>query len=115
MTPPLAIIPVEPTGTHESLAFVNPPPPDGCLQRVTVKDYPPSPRGEALLLTRLGLNLGLRDVAKVLGITAERASALERGRATLSADDRLRAWCELATEWRRRNPPRGLDFVGGPR
>ncbi len=116
MNPPLTIIPVEPTGSHESVAFVNPPPPGTCgPTQVTVQDYPPSPCGEALLLTRLGLYLGLRDVAKVLGITAERASALERGRATLSADDWLRAWCELAAEWRRRNLPRVLDLTGGMR
>lgn len=55
MNPPLTIIPVEPTGSHESVAFVNPPPPGTCgPTQVTVQDYPPSPCGEALLLTRLG-------------------------------------------------------------
>lgn len=115
MTPPLAIIPVAPVGSHESLAFVNPPPPSGGLQRVKVTDYPPSPRGEALLLTRLGFDLGLRAAAEVLGLRAVDLSALEHGRATLSADDWLRVWCELAADWRRRNPPRALDLTGGTR
>lgn len=113
MTPPLALIPVAPTGSHESVAFVNPPPPTGGLQRVTVQDYPPSPCGEALLNTRLGFDLGLRAAADVLGLRAVDLSALEHGRATLSADDWCRAWAALAADWRRRNPPRGLDLAGG--
>lgn len=107
MQPPLVVIPVAPVGSHESLAFVNPPPPDGCLQRVTVKDYPPSPRGEALRDTRLALDLGFRTAADVLGLRPSEVSALERGSATLSADDWCRVWVALAADWRRRNPPGG--------
>lgn len=115
VTPSLNLIPVQPVGSHESLAFVNPPPPDGGLQRVTVRDYPASPCGEALLHTRLGFDLGLRSAASVLGLSAVDLSALEHGRATLSADDWCRAWCELAADWRRRTPPRSLDLAGGAR
>lgn len=108
MNPPLVIIPVEPVGSHESLAFVNPPPPGTCgPTQVTVKDYPPSPCGEALFHTRLGFDLGLRAAAEVLGLRAVDLSALEHGRATLSADDWCRAWVALAADWRRRNPPGG--------
>lgn len=112
MTPPLALIPVQPVGSHESIAFVNPPPPGTCgPSAVTVQDYPPSPCGEALRNTRLALNLRIRDVTEILGIRPSEVSSLERGSATLSAEDWCRAWAALADDWRRRNPPLALDLA----
>lgn len=109
MNPPLNIIPVQPVGSHESVAFVNPPPPGTCgPTHVTVQDYPPSPCGEALRNTRLAFGLGVRDVTEILGVRPSQVSSLERGSATLTPDDWCRAWAALTADWRRRN-------LAGPR
>lgn len=44
--------------------------------------YPPSPRGVALRRLRVGLELGLREASRKLGISAVNLSRLEMGKAT---------------------------------
>ena len=102
MSARVTLIPVAPIGTERSMAFVNP----GGPREVELDVYPPSPRGDALRNLRVGCDLGLRECARALGLSPVDVSALENGRATLSADD----WCELfvavGAAWREKNPPR---------
>ena len=113
MIPPLAIVDVAPVGTQTGPAFV-------CssdhaksgLQMLTMPTYPPSPIGRALRTTRHRLDLTLGDAGRVLGIRAERVSALEMGRATLSDREWLRVFCALAEEWERRHPPTVINAEG---
>lgn len=92
------LIPVEPIGRERTRAFVCP----GGLREVERDVFPPSP-GEALRDTRIAFSLGLRETAKLLELTPVELSHLERGSATMSAEEWLAAWGALAAEWRSRN------------
>lgn len=69
---------------------------------VKLKDYPEDPRGEALRVLRIEKNLGLREGARLFGITAPEMSGLEFGRYTLTdlgwstAHNTLASWSVLA-------------------
>lgn len=95
------LIPVEPIGRGRTMAFVCP----GGLREVECDVYPPSP-GEALRESRAAFSLGLRETAKLLELTPVELTHLERGAATLSAEEWLSVWAALAADWRRRNPRR---------
>lgn len=110
MNPPLVLIPVEPIGSHESMAFCNPPAPGrGSLRNVTTLDYPPHPCGEALRLLSMRCDLGLREMACVLALRPSDVSALEFGRATLSAEDWCRVFRAIDEDWHRRHPVPAFD------
>lgn len=84
----MKIIPVSPTGTRQSLAFVCGVRTGG-LREVTEPVYPPSPRGAALreLRAREGAHVTLGEAARLMGVRPSELSSLELGRATLSAED----------------------------
>lgn len=66
--------------------------------------YPPSPRGERLMLRRVGLELSLRDAAAALGISAQQLADLENGRAVLESDAEWDRAEQVLREWARTRP-----------
>lgn len=106
----ITLIPVAPIGQHTTFAFVNP----GGMREVTMQDYPPSERGAGLLHLRLGCDLGLRECARAVGLSPVDISALEHGRATLSADDWCALFVAIGAAWREKNPPAPLPSAGAP-
>jgi hypothetical protein len=83
----MPLIPVQPTGTRRSAAFV-----DGVrngkrfgeLQEIDLDVYPESHNSILLRAIRLDRRLSFREVAKMLGLTALEYCDLERGRRTFS-------------------------------
>ena len=108
MSPP-RIIPVAPTHTEKTMAFVCP----GGLREVDVERYPPHPRGHVLLQMRHAFDFMLRDAVAIVGVSPSEYSGLERGSHTLENDT---AWCDLygafAEEYARRERER-LGRDGG--
>lgn len=98
--PNLNPTPVEPIGRTRTMALCNP----GGLREVDLDVYPPHPFGEALHDTRVALDLGLREGAALLGLTPERFSALETGRAALTLEEWLTVWQLLVRAWRAKRP-----------
>jgi len=111
----LALIPVASIGTEKALAHVNRGSRHHGWGMIDTPRWPDSPEGRALRVLRLVCDLGLREAAKVLGLSPSDLSALERGSATLSPEDWNRVFVALADDWTRRNPPRNFDFTGGDR
>lgn len=105
----LHLIHVDPVGTRETVVLMC----LGGVLRVNEDVYPPSLR-ETLRTTRLAFDLGLREAAFVLQLSPLDLSRLERGEATLSAEDWCRAWSMLAADWTRRNGHGGrMENLGG--
>ncbi len=89
----LAPIPVEPIGSHKSMAFVDghdaKGQPFGGLREVTVEDYPEEhvKRGALFRVARQAAGLSLGEAARALGVGVVELSGLERGSVTLSEED----------------------------
>lgn len=95
----MTVIPVQPIGSHRSMAFVTRT--TGCgLAEVEAQEFPSENVhwGQALRDFRLTLDLSLREAANVLGLSAVDMSSLERGRATLAEPDKDEAMALLARE-----------------
>lgn len=60
---------------------------------VHVPVYPPHPRGERLRAKRKEWKIGLREAAKLLGMSAADLSHVESGSGEF-ADETAYAWCE---------------------
>lgn len=80
------VVPVAPIGSHETVAHVNRGHLGSGFEVIAVDDYPPHPRGDALRAARVDVSLGLRDAAKILGVTPVDLSAVEHGRASFASD-----------------------------
>lgn len=81
MADPLIITPVAPIGRSIHLGFGHLA--DGSpVYAWEADDYPPSPEGKSLRDERRRLDMGLRQAAKALGISAAQLSSLETGQAT---------------------------------
>jgi hypothetical protein len=88
MTRWITPIPVEPSGTRRTVAFVTLTGGKcGGLQEVELPEYPESTRGERLRQRRVSLGLSLGVLSERLGITPSQLSGLEYGRNTLSEED----------------------------
>lgn len=84
----MKLIPVAPIGQHSSLAFVMRE--SGCgIEDVVAVDFPPEheERGRKLRNTRVIAGIGLRQCAKLFGISVVELCKLERGSSTLSEAD----------------------------
>jgi LmbE family N-acetylglucosaminyl deacetylase len=89
---------VEPTGSRTSQAMVCREGGRGELELVTMSTYPPSPRGDRLHDLRVRRNLGLREAATMLGMSATRLSDLQAGRAVLGDESEWNTAEALLTE-----------------
>ena len=81
------VVKVEPVGERESFAFVMR---KTCaMEQIVVPVYPASPLGDDMRTVRVMLGLGIREVARALGLDPEQYSGIEWGRYTFVA----------ATDW----------------
>ncbi len=89
----MKLIPVDPIGTKEVMAFWDGHDehgnPTGGFGPVTQHVYPKSHRGEAVRSLRVSLGLSLRQVCSALQVSAFELSGLEQGRFTFDAEE---AW-----------------------
>ena len=83
--------PIEPVGTRETMAFVAGRRKSG-YQPLDMPVYPPHPNGERVQELRLRYDLGLRETAGALKMTASQLSGLEFGRYGFDTPEE---WTEL--------------------
>lgn len=79
--PGLRYEPIAPIGTETVYCHQNRGDEPHVWGPLELPTYPPSPEGEALRDLRVELGLGLREAARVLGLSALELANLERGRA----------------------------------
>jgi hypothetical protein len=87
------LIAVEPAGARSNAAFLH-----GAVRPTSEPVYPTSVEGMRLRALRVGAvkHLGLRECAKLLGLTGAELTALETGAATLAEGEWARLFHELA-------------------
>jgi hypothetical protein len=86
----LKLIPIAPSGTRPSPAFVELPS-GGEFSIHDFPEYPASERGEALRKCRISRGINIREAARLAGLRASELSGLEFGKFDLSDAD----WREL--------------------
>lgn len=88
---PFSLIPVQPSGSYPSRAFVDGVDASGRrfgrIADVTVPEYPASAQGKVLHALRIDQGITLRDMATRCGLGVVEYSGLECGRYQLSEDE----------------------------
>lgn len=84
MTPPLALLSVEPTSHRDVLAFRDYADGTGDFGPVRIPVYPASPRGAELRAMPLALDMRAGELGRILGIGVIDVMYLEQGSMTLS-------------------------------
>jgi hypothetical protein len=92
MTPPLALLRVEPTSHRDVLAFRDYTDGTGDFGEVRIPVYPASPRGAELRAMRQAMDMRAGELGRILGIGPVEVLYLEQGNYTLSDEDWARVF-----------------------